>query len=158
MMQTNDIHWVAGFLEGEGCFSCSIRSPKIEASQKQIEPLEKLKRIYGRKIKSYRKRNINNWTIYGTKAIELMMTLFVLMSTNRRNAIRKVISIWRTTSIYNRDKKFCKHGHSFSVSNTYFTSRGHRRCMACRRLVSSKKYYRQKKMENIQQIRLFREE
>jgi hypothetical protein len=89
-----DLHWAAGFLEGEGCFYRFRRpgavSIGVGATQVDTEPLEKLQRLFGGRItkKSMTARNRQQphaWTVYGARAWGVALTLYTLLS-NRRKA------------------------------------------------------------------------
>lgn len=137
----SELNWVAGFLEGEGCF----RMPKapgsglnISASQVQRFPLDTLLCLFGGSIraKPYKPPQNNQWvwTLIGIQASGLMMTLYALMSPRRREQIATALTTWRTRQPANRYKTRCVHGHSFTLENTRVTRRGQRQCKACARL------------------------
>lgn len=109
-ISTFDIYWLAGLLEGEGCFCISKRHangktyPKIVISldMTDLEPVEKVSKLFNRKIwknnrlaekgykPSYRVISENN------KAAAWMMTLFPLMSPRRQNKIKECLDVWKT--------------------------------------------------------------
>jgi len=99
---TADLHWAAGFLEGEGNFHVSNNrdqswSAMVRAVQAQREPLEKLQRLFGGnvRLKSAQRPHrqaIWIWAVSGTRARGVMMTLYGLMSTRRREQIRSALS------------------------------------------------------------------
>lgn len=45
-METTEIAWAAGFLDGEGSFTLRGKSPRIDITQKVIEPLEYFRNIF----------------------------------------------------------------------------------------------------------------
>jgi len=72
---TKDICWAAGFIEGEGCISKHKINGAIRIFLAQVnkEPIDKLKEIFGGRIRiRYRnKQNIKHkdqyeWTVYGS--------------------------------------------------------------------------------------------
>lgn len=153
MIQTIDIGWVAGFLEGEGCFqsrksSKNARDPFVSAVQKESEPLMKLQVLFGGKIKylgpckSNPKRNIFEWSLHNRKAICIMMTIFSLMSSRRKKKIANIINLWRTT--WDNRASRCKRGHIRTQENTKYYSNGRKTCKICRIAYQSKyqKQYR----------------
>ena len=91
-----EMHWVAGFLEGEGTFNCS-HSPIVRADQVQREPLDRLQRIVGGgsirlKLKSNpRHSDIHSWNLCGNPAILLMKRLYPYMSPKRQQQIKTAI-------------------------------------------------------------------
>jgi hypothetical protein len=103
MLKAVDLHWAAGFLEGEGWFGGATSPLTITACQKQLEPLERLKRIFGGAL--YLKRGkhfdyaLNDWRVSGPRAAGLMMTLWPLMSPRRRGQIEAALAGWKLRKI-----------------------------------------------------------
>ena len=101
MISVNDIHWAAGFLEGEGTFGFYVRKPVASAEQVQKEPIDRLKKIFGGSLRiriTKRKSNEQDrfvWTAHGGRAIGVMLTLFCLMSLKRKTQIKKALYKWR---------------------------------------------------------------
>lgn len=102
---TADLHWAAGFLEGEGSFSgCMVRhrngerrtnDSRVFASQLRRDPLEKLAVLFGGPL--YFRQNPGNplsnkgiwtWSLHGSMARGVMMTLYLLLSQYRRSQIK----------------------------------------------------------------------
>lgn len=121
-----DIAWAAGFLEGEGNFNFTNRSPAgsgrisgtvhLSAAQKEREPLDKLLRILGGKEpRQYHGLGPNKdkdawvWRMFGASAVGVMFTLYPHMSARRRQQIRRALAAWRQ-SPGNRYR--CKGGHN----------------------------------------------
>lgn len=107
VIDIREIYWAAGFLEGEGSFvvSSALKSHHltIEAAQTEIEPLERLRALFGGRICGPYSRTkpdvkrckpIYHWTISGGRAIEAAYTLYALMSARRKEAIRKMVRYW----------------------------------------------------------------
>lgn len=108
MINTKELYWAAGFLEGEGSFGCWSKSKAhgryrqfvVCAEQVQREPLERLLKLFGGSINSGRVRDNKNrifrWRVYSTRARGLAMTLFCLMSPRRKEQIHKMLdNPWR---------------------------------------------------------------
>jgi hypothetical protein len=108
----NEIHWVAGLLEGEGAFmltSPKDRTPKPKICVGSTDPdvlvrlqeVTGLGTIYG----PYRVQNrfpngkpIQYWTVSKqADAAALMMTLYPLMGERRKARIEEVLAGWRKT-------------------------------------------------------------
>jgi len=98
-----EIGWIVGFLEGEGSFLKvkGSNSQLVCATQVQREPLERLQSYLGGRIK-YRVRedsrkhfrNVqpsHEWTIFGSRARGVMMTVYSLMSPKRQEQIKKAL-------------------------------------------------------------------
>ena len=93
---SKDIYWAAGFLEGEGSFRLA-RGTVITAPQVQREPLDRLQKMFGGTI-AFRKRenpkhsDIHIWSVCGSRARGVMMTLYSIMSPRRQEQIRKSLA------------------------------------------------------------------
>jgi len=144
MISMNDIHWVAGFLEGEGSFvgysplSARIHSCHVSAEQKQKWPLEKLGfiipgKLYLRCRGSKEKYPIWCWTTDVPTGAGLMMTIYPLMSPKRQEQIRNALFFWRirTGSRSWKYKTHCCNGHEINDINTYKSKSGLRTCRTC---------------------------
>lgn len=103
-----DIHWVAGFLEGEGSFALNKRrgkssTPLVKATQTDMECLLRLQALFGGSVCSddrtkpgrdkdgYTRKPQYEWRIGGTRAIVLMQRLLPYMSTRRQEQIERVL-------------------------------------------------------------------
>lgn len=142
-----ELHWAAGFLEGEGSFNASntsgrarTRYIKIVCPQVQLEPLERLQKVMRCGAISLRRTEgrgeIHEWSCCGTNAAAWMMTLWSLMSPKRRGQIEKCLSIWRerplAKNIAPERTGFCFRGHPWIPENIVISSRGSRTCKMCR--------------------------
>jgi hypothetical protein len=110
----NDLHWAAGFLEGEGHFTFRESHGKsliVVADQVQKEPLEKLFSLFGGYLwgleatcktpnAQYRWR----WQAHPKDAHSIMEALYPLMSTRRKEQIDKAVERWiETGTVLGRD-------------------------------------------------------
>ena len=152
-IETNSLHWVAGFLEGEGCFHRTKNtdvhgSISVAVSQVQLEPLERLQKLVGKgNIHKYSQGKINQndfyrWQVCGKNAQDLMQLVYVLMSPKRQGQI-KVCLDWYTTRPKRNYVRFkathCRRGHPFTEGNAYIFPDGSRRnCKVCADLSRSK--------------------
>lgn len=98
-----DLHWAAGFLEGEGCFDRvqaqrGVPAARVSASQVRPDLLHRLSALFGGAV--YFRENRRNplstkgiwtWTAHGGMARGLMMTLYLLLSNYRREQIRHAL-------------------------------------------------------------------
>jgi len=98
-IQSKDVYWAAGFLEGEGCFlgpNRSRRSHSVSAGQVNRQPLRDLQDVVGGRIRLARKAkprsNIFQWVVYGARARGLMMMVYPFMSNVRKDQIRIALS------------------------------------------------------------------
>jgi hypothetical protein len=135
-MTRDDLLWTVGFLEGEGSFGF-YDGPKIQVSQVQRWPLERLHALYGgtmnqRQFVQERHKKAWNWALASSRAVGLMMTLYALMSPVRQAQIMRVLLEWRKRIPHYRYTTHCKSGHAFDELNTIIRVDGRRRCRLCR--------------------------
>lgn len=100
-----DICWLAGWLEGEGCFSLAKQSnrggatiPLIGANSTDKDTTKHAAKIMGTKVYGPYKRSTKPvYTIHvsGRLAVEWMLTLYCLMGNRRQARIKEVISAWK---------------------------------------------------------------
>jgi hypothetical protein len=145
---TADLHWTAGFIEGEGCFLFQ-RSFRVTANQVCVDPLVRLQRLYGGSLRPSKDGAIHTWAVNGTMGAGLAMTLYGLMSSKRKQQIAKALSKWKDRPTHQKYRHVCKRGHPFETraikkdgtawglrSDTKPANekrRRWRRCLACRR-------------------------
>jgi hypothetical protein len=108
VISTNDIHWAAGFLDGEGWFTHCRDKPVVGAGQKYPPSLEKLQRIfkYGKVLRRLH-QELFVWQITGHKAIAVMMTIYPLMSPYRQSRIREILSGYK----HSQRRAYLPHGY-----------------------------------------------
>lgn len=139
MLETKDIAWAAGFLEGEGCFHPARQ--KITAAQVQLHPLEKLRDLFGGSIKKYgpygSSKHTNPyylWALCGSKCAGLSMTIYDCMSPRRKEQIKTMLDRWKIspgpTYNHNVDPQKCPQGHQRWA---IIKKTGWRYCMDCNR-------------------------
>lgn len=159
-IEVKDLHWTAGFLEGEGTFSGYIRRVPQKAAIIGIaaaqaaspEPLFKLAKLFGGTVNAKRSnfsicanpKPLQSWGLNNYRAVGLMMALYPLMSPRRQEQIQKVLAVWRSTPPMGRYRKDCRHGHLFDEKIPR-ASNGRRRCLPCERL-KSKRHRERKRM------------
>ena len=95
--------WCAAFLDGEGSFVAfrdrrGYRSFSTNAGQKQLWPLEQLRRIFGGAVhvETGHKYGLNRWQACGARARGIMMMVYPFVSPRRQEQIRTALSYnWR---------------------------------------------------------------
>lgn len=163
MITIKDIAWAAGFLEGEGSFIFKRgllthkASAIVDAVQVNMEPLLRLRNIFNlghiylHSKNKWSKQATHSWKVYGKDAIQIMMTIYPLMSERRQNSIKYAILEWKKSPLANKDKTQCLHGHGYTKENTYYTktkrNTPRRICKICHR-ISNKKYHENKRSKN----------
>ena len=95
-LNTHQLAWAAGFLEGEGWFAFPSHSLAIRVNQKIIEPLIKLLQMFGGSVLYNKQGNIWFWAVYGQRAAGVMMTLYSMLSARRKAQIVSALDEWRT--------------------------------------------------------------
>ena len=100
MRDMKEIAWLAGLLEGEGCFREHKHSPGITLNSTDRDVVEHAADILGipRPTKSWIQRPNRKpmWCValHGAHAIAWMMTLYTFMGERRRARIRDLITGW----------------------------------------------------------------
>jgi hypothetical protein len=155
MIQTKDIHWLAGLVEGEGSFmlsttACKYQYPSIQMAMTDEDVMQRAAKIMGVKVRKYAKppwKDVFALAVGGHKATGWMMTLHPLMGERRQAKINEVLAHWRGSSsrsrLGQRTDTHCLHGHSRSAVNTYTERNGRTHCRPCR--TSNQRAYMQRK-------------
>ena len=140
MVSVGDIKWAAGFLEGEGSFELGQHGYRVSAAQVQRDPIDRLKGLFCGTINLRHKpsrvmwKPAYHWQLCGARAVGLMMTLYSLMSPNRKVQIKRCLNDWKSRAIAPRFRTHCPQGHPYSRINTFVDKDGHRGCKSCARL------------------------
>lgn len=103
MPAIKDIAWVAGLLEGEGCFSSNKGQPCIQINMVDLDTIEKIRGIINPNIKiciieKPNKQVQYKITVGGSLAIQWMMTIYSLMSKRRQMKIKETFDNWEITT------------------------------------------------------------
>ena len=108
MIDSRDIRWLAGWLEGEGCFQMRrfgnrTPIPIIAANSTDEDVVKRASKILGGKGKTYfvkvtHKMHKPAWTkvVSSTLAVSWMMTLYSLMGKRRQAKIKEILDEWKT--------------------------------------------------------------
>lgn len=101
MITLADLHWTAGVFEAKGSFrtaaasSCNER-PIIKFNQKRVGVIHRLHRLYGGGIYENPDGSVT-WCLIGSRAIAVALTLYSLVSDQRRAEIERMVGNWRAT-------------------------------------------------------------
>lgn len=114
-MIIRDIAWLAGLLEGEGCFATKSKNGvtiKMEMTDRDV--IHKAAKLMGAHVNDLGMRRgatkiIYRLNLYGGNAIGWMMTLYSFMGNRRKAKIRELITMWKS-------RKGC---HRIMTSNLY---------------------------------------
>lgn len=102
-MHATDLHWLAGMLEGEGCFTPSrgptgAVSPRIQVTSVDLDVLEHIKELLGGSIcgplpvRKPTHTPTYQWRVGGWFAADFMQKIRPLMRARRRNQIDKAMA------------------------------------------------------------------
>lgn len=137
MIAVNDLEWMAGFLEAEGCFHYSkSKHLNVSAGQVQAEPLERLQVMLGGGLGKYvdsrgHANDIHRWSAVHSRAAGIMMTLYPLMSPKRQAEICRALDGWKSQRPAQKLRTHCLQGHPLSGDNLYMHG-DKRYCRTCR--------------------------
>jgi hypothetical protein len=118
------IEWLAGLLEGEGCFSKvgyrvreGLGTVAIFVNMTDRDVIEKAAALLGSKVVTFPRPPgyKPQWRtlLYGDRAAGWMMTLLPLMGKRRRARITALLAHWQGRPLSNAKKHHCPRGHPF---------------------------------------------
>lgn len=125
MLIFSDIYYVAGLVEGEGCFGINNLTPFIKVAMYDEYPISILSRIWDTHYYDYydtHNNKIYSIQLFGIKAAQWMMTLYILLCPRRQLKIKEALTVWKSL---NRNGKHygnnyrCGRGHNRTKDNTY---------------------------------------
>lgn len=113
MIDTKDIYWLAGLLEGEGCFAVNnskYHTPQITLKMTDLDVVEKAYKLMGitsslleEKRSEIGRKRIWWFRAMGSLAVGWMMTLYPLMGERRKAKIKEVLTIWKAGTYKKRE-------------------------------------------------------
>lgn len=124
MLQTTDIHWLAGLLEGEGYFGFhgdpkrggKAGSLRILLGMSDLDVIERARDLMGFKPLLFRRKPNRlatkpcwQFSLCGRRAAGWMMILYPLMGERRRARIRGALEQWRAQRAIARPTNECGH-------------------------------------------------
>lgn len=137
MVTTNQIYWLAGFLDGEGSFQ-NANTPLISINQTDLDLVERVKQItncsnsIGITEANGNRKTLYYFTITGMSAIQWMMTIYPIMSVRRKSQIREIIATWKQRKRTQKGVDYCSKGHSLlEAENCYLRENGRKICKIC---------------------------
>lgn len=124
MLRTNDLYWLAGLVEGEGCFRMDAskykyRSPRIVVKMTDRDVVERAAGIFNSKVrniklapaevaKGYKPQFVTE--VGGRRAAGWMMTLYSLLGNRRKGKIHEILTEWREIKLDHPEK--ARGGHA----------------------------------------------
>lgn len=103
-MKTSDLHWAAGLLEGEGYFGASKQtSPVVSCAMTDFDVIARLAAIFGvGSVTANPKpghQDVRVWTACGSRAAQVMMTIWPLVGERRQRRITTTLLCWRSAPL-----------------------------------------------------------
>ena len=124
MLSPKDIGWLAGLIEGEGCINLGrsnrprpdgsrCLTPRLHLAMTDRDVIERVSqllrmavgRTYSREVgtpikidRRHRKathQDLYSTSVYGNRAVQWLMTVYVLLGSRRRAKAREIIAHWR---------------------------------------------------------------
>jgi hypothetical protein len=131
MITSHELMWLAGLLEGEGCFgiykngakSEVYREAKITVIMADKDVVAKAADLMGCNTCLNKRARVNRkalWsaTVSGARSVGWMYTLYPLMGSRRKARIREIVAEWRVApfrcevSYYRREKRLVQEQES----------------------------------------------
>lgn len=143
MIEVVQIHWIAGLLEGEGCFYQRRNGDVlVQVAMTDGDVIGRLQAILG--FGTLKRRRLPSGKIayqwssgHQANGVGLMMTLLPLMGARRGDKIRECLRLWKKKPLPRGLSAHCKHGHELSGYNLVIIHEGKyvkRRCRTCANL------------------------
>jgi hypothetical protein len=110
-LKTSDIFWLAGLLEGEGCFGLSGAggSIRISLNMTDLDIVERAANLLGGQVKkrklSPNRKQVYSTEIFSNRAAAWMMTLFPIMGDRRKDKIEESLNYWKQQRFKNQSGK-----------------------------------------------------
>jgi hypothetical protein len=152
-LSLRNIEWIAGLLEGEGCFSLTPSRPgsaSIVLGMTDHDVVQRFAGHLGCKVRTTQPGNtalgkkrkpVYLTTVASTKAVGLMMTIYPLMGFRRKTRIREILLAWKKGQRYARYRTHCPKGHLLVRCPTNWKIKRRRFCRKCNE-ISCVKYQR----------------
>src|SRR5574341_1862045 len=121
---SRNIAWLAGLLEGEGCFSRRGNCVTIQLYMSDRDIVERSRRfvhapsISERVSKRPNHKTCYYWTLSGPHAASWMMTIYPLMGERRQARIRELLAIWKGAETQHPSTLVCPHTEEWRQRRT----------------------------------------
>lgn len=147
-MKETDRAWLAGLVEGEGCFNAAKGLPRVTVKMTDEDVIRRAREVagVGQVMGPHANgRKLPIWTWHVTKgheAVAMMLFLYPYLGERRRAKISSIVEPWLDLEDYGpgahgRQKTHCSHGHLYDAENTCWYVRADggqgRSCRACSR-------------------------
>ena len=95
-MNDNQLHWLAGLIDGEGAFTRSGGSPSVRIKMTDRDTIEKVASLLNAQVliekRQPRYKDCYLCVLYGNNAIQLMDKIKPLMSIRRKQRITEIMA------------------------------------------------------------------
>ena len=151
-VKITDIHYIAGLLDGEGCFGFYNNCPSIQITMTDLDTVEKARLILDvnrtnkirMQTKGQGRQDQYALSVSGNVAIQWMMTIYSLLSIRRKAKVRDIIEKWKNRIEFKRViKDQCIKGHPLLNEGEQFyyqTKYKTKVCWTCKRANQRKLY------------------
>jgi hypothetical protein len=153
MIKIEDAAWAAGFYEGEGNISFGQRGGvKVAIKQVNIQPLQKMKNIfggtiYGPKYNGKNCQDVYTWALSTYKEVNnFVWSLSPWLSEKR--LIQMVDKIEYKINMRDLRSEYCRN-HHIRTYHSYLDFSGKLLCRKCRSISKKKQYRKKKEAENV---------
>lgn len=158
----DSMEWLAGIVEGEGCFTMTTAYGRIQPRFCLVMTDEDIVRrayevvgvgnvTFGERQGDNRK-DVWRWIVCGYKAIALGLSLYPYLGQRRRARIAEITKAWMNQPArrkHNSEKTHCPYGHPYDEANTYWYTRGHRQQRMCRECRNQESKRRRAKLKAV---------
>jgi len=118
-MNTRDLAWLAGILEGEGYFGTPGKKSQsvIKLAMSDEDVIRRAAALMGTKVYSYlpvgeRRKVMWNTTAYSSKAASWMMTLWPFIGHRRQKRILEALTVWRSQRLHQPSQQIIQCFHT----------------------------------------------
>lgn len=120
-----DLAWVAGFVEGEGCFAWNGKSPRLTVTGTDPDVMGRFASITKRRVRGPIEKGGNRKQqyvvdVYGPVAAGWMMTLLPMLGSRRKRRAIEVLSAWRSRRVAHKQTFWIKNGGAVRAAGGMF--------------------------------------
>jgi hypothetical protein len=113
MFAIRDVIWLAGLLEGEGCFTKCRESIRISIAMTDKDIIERVAVLFKCPVGVWTRRGTAktpyNAIVCGNDAAAWMMMIFPFMGSRRQARIKELLKIWRDKKPRYTENTICGH-------------------------------------------------
>ncbi len=106
MIKTIDVAWLAGLLEGDGCFMLTYgKYPIIALAMNSGDTVDRAADMWESRVTRHKRLHLARVT--GVRAIQWMMMIYPFLGNRRRKKVTEIIRFWRNHSARQRHYATC---------------------------------------------------